>query len=257
MMKKNRFKVMGILLLFCLLLSGCNGNWKDYFYTEESLKQEAQRALEEKYDEEFVILNVWVVAQTAFGATCSPKNDRDVVFDVELYKDGSGMYRDEYVQGVVDKQIQEKLQKDLQVFFGECFVQANVFYAETEFDNVSLVTMEDYARAVPNGECFVYVIIDESEISPNTIQSEYEYFSKTLLKEIEEKKIPELTIHLYIVDNELMKWCKDYFKVNTEETWKFTKAVDDFHNFGFGYLDGKFNKTLEEYTKLRMEEVNK
>ena len=256
-MKKNRFKVMGILLLFCLLLSGCSRNWKNYFHTEESLKREAEKALEEKYNEEFVTLNVWIKNQTTFYAVCSPEKDRNILFQAQVYKDGRGIYEDMYVQGAVDKQIQEKLQMDLQPFFGKCFVQADLFYNETDFDNVSVVTMEDYVQAVPNGKCFVYVIIDESEISTSTIQSEYEYFSKTLLKEIEEKKIPELTIHLYMVDNELMKWCKDYFKVNTEETWEFTKAVDDFHNFGFGYLDGKFNKTLEEYTKLRMEEVNK
>ena len=95
-MSKIRIQLVSILVLLSLFLTGCNG-WKNYIHTESSLKREAADVLEEKYDEEFVIHKVWIKNQTTFYATCSPKDDSEIVFEAQVYKDGSGIYKDVYI----------------------------------------------------------------------------------------------------------------------------------------------------------------
>lgn len=60
---KGGIKVMGGLILIAvmwiILLNTVFTGWKNYFYTEGSLSRIAERLLEKKYDEEFIIHDVW------------------------------------------------------------------------------------------------------------------------------------------------------------------------------------------------------
>jgi len=267
-MKKNRFKVMGILLLFCLLLSGCSGNWKDYFYTEESLKQEAQRALEEKYDEEFVIHDVWVVAQSAFGAMCSPKNDMDVVFEVELYKDGSEMYRDEYVQGIVSKKMSERLYDKLKPFFGDdCYVKAHLYGLPPSIEKLmenykgeeppSLeyfknLTVEEYYKLDEDPRLGLWIIVNKETLSNNKAQIKAEY--ECLSSLVDNEPMQNAGCSCHFLDKDRLDECKNYFyKMNKGDTGGFDSIVEEEAQFGFGYNDGIINKSFEDYNEIRKE----
>lgn len=263
-MKKNRFKVMGILLLFCLLLSGCSGNWKDYFYTEESLKREAQRALEEKYDEEFVIHDVWAVTQSAFEAMCSPKNDMDVVFEIALFKDGTGMYQDEYMQGIVSKQLSERVQAKLQKIFGnDCYVKAN-FYGglptiedliELHEGKVSVqeclknITVEEYYKIDEIPRLGLWIIVNKETLSNNEEQIRAEYECLSTLFDNEPMQNAGCSCHF--LNKDMLDECKSYFQKNDRGAGGFNSIVEEEAEFGFGYNDGTINKSFEDYNEIR------
>ena len=248
MMKKNRFKVMGILLLFCLLLSGCSGNWKDYFYTEESLKREAQRALEEKYDEEFVIHDVWTVTQSAFSAMCSPKKDMDIVFEVELYKDGSGMYKDEYVQGVVSKKMSERLYDKLKLVFGDdCFVKTH-FYGfpppieklmeRYEGEKPSLeyfknLTVEEYYELNEDPYLSLWIMVNKEKLDDSEEQIKAEYECLSLL--FNNEPMQNAGCGCYFMDKDMLDECKSYFQKEDGGAGGFNNVVKEEVEFGFGY----------------------
>lgn len=48
-----------IAVMWIILLNTVFTGWKNYFYTEGSLSRIAERLLEKKYDEEFIIHDVW------------------------------------------------------------------------------------------------------------------------------------------------------------------------------------------------------
>ena len=268
-MKKTRTKLIAVLisvclllsvvvlLLFCLTLYGCSKNLRNYFYTEESLKRVAAKALKEKYDEEFVIHDAWTRDQTSFYVTCSPKNDMDVVFEANVYKDGSGVYEDEYLQGVVAKQLNEKYQQEFQQLFKGCFVRSTVRYAKTDLENVSDITIEDYMNQYDIQGAFsfwgldVFVLLPET--SWDTIDAEYKLLSEKIQDEINAGRLPEIVLNIYFVDDETMKWCKEYFKVNSYCYTEFYNAVESYPNIGIGYPTQKINMSYEEYKNLRME----
>ncbi len=69
------------------------------------MKKVADKSLEEKYGEKFVIHGVWEGSQEMFFADCSPEDNPEIVFRADIRKNGDGVVADEYAQGVVAKEI--------------------------------------------------------------------------------------------------------------------------------------------------------
>ena len=266
-MKKNRMKLIAVLLSFCLLLSvivlllfclqlsSCSKNLKNYFYTEESLKRVAAKALKEKYDEEFEIYDAWVESSGMFKVTCSPKNDTNVVFEANVYKDGGGVYEDEYLKGIVDKQVEEKFQEDLQIFFGECLVNAYTFCydSSSNLKDIGQVTLEDYMNQYEIDFCSVYVFVEPSQTSHDLIESEYGFFADVIQEDINQGRLPTILITMYFVDNEKLDWCKEYFAENSKCRAAFYDVMENDFTITVGFPENKINRTYEEYKTLRME----
>ena len=266
-MKKTRTKLIAVLLSFCLLLSmialllfcltlyGCSRNLRNYFYTEESLKRVAAKALKEKYDEEFVIHDVWSKNQTTFFALCSPKYDNEVDFKADIYKDGSGVYADGYVQGIIAEQINENLQEDFQSLFKDCYTRAEMYnyYNLPIFENVKDITIEEYLSQVNVDFAGYDVFILSSEVSQETVDAEYEMFSKKIQDKVINGIIPDVVVDLYFVDEQMLKMSREYYATYEIHDSDFEKALDNYPNISFAYPDNKINKTYEEYKTLRME----
>ncbi len=179
-MKKKRFAMLAVMLLTiisCMLMTGC-GSWKNYIHTESSLKRTAETAMKDKYEEEFVIHNVRTATQTTFYAICSPKNDEEVVFEAQIYKDGRGVFEDEYVQGIVAKQVSEKLADDLKEISKEYVIKPHVFYEECVFDNLGEVTIESYITQVGHLHCYYVILINEEQINEVDYRREYNILKK-------------------------------------------------------------------------------
>ncbi len=264
-MRKTRNRLMGVLLLLCLLLSGC-GSWKNYFHTEESLKREAAKALREKYDEEFVIHDAWSRSQTIFYVTCSPKNDMEVVFEAEVYKDGRGLRKDEYLQGVVSKQVSEKIQMKLKEVFGDNYYIKTHFYGDPptidEFienyegeapslDYLKNITVEEYYKMDQEPLLAVWIIINKEKLdySENEAWKEYDVFSKLFETEV----MKNAGFSGYFVDKSTFNECKNYFQKDNKARGRFDAIVENAIEFGFGINEGNINISFEEYNKIRME----
>ncbi len=253
-MRKKRIRALGMLLAMCLLLSGC-GSWKNYVYTDESLMREAAEALEEKYGEEFVIHNVWEKSQKMFFATCSPKDDTEVLFKADVYKDGRGVMADGYAQGIVAKEIKEKLEGDFQGLYDNCYTRVEMFnyYNLPEFDKVKEITLEEYSAQVAIDFVAVDVFIPLSEISNELIEEEWDLFSGKIQDMVISGIIPNISVSLYFVDDVMMEQCKAYYEKHTTYSSDFKNQLDEYSEISFAYTENEINKTYEEYRELRME----
>ena len=255
-----------VVLLFCLQMSSCSRNLKNYFYTEESLKRVAAKALKEKYGEEFEIYYAWTRDRTSFYVTCSPKSDMDVVFEAEVYKDGSGIHRDEYLQGVVSKQLSERIQAKLQGVFGnDCYVKAQ-FYGglptidklmetyegeEVSDDYFKKITVEEYYQLDETPYLALWIFVNKKNLdgSEEQIEKEFECLSKLFVNE----PMKEAGVSCYFVDENTLKECQEYLKKDNTTRGDFEYIVEDVIRFGFGFNDGAINKAFEEYNEIRKE----
>ena len=251
-MKEVRFKVVGMLLLLCLLLSGCRRSLKDYLYTESGLKQEAEKDLEEKYDEEFVIHNAWWSSPGMYTATCSPKSDMEVVFETRGFMDERGVYKDEYLQGVVANQVRDRLQPKIQKIFEDCYVKVTFTFVNPSFDCYEGVTVEDYYEMYENDVSFylqIFVNKEDLHYDEKKAREEFDCFAKLLDGEI----MKEMGCRCYFVDKSTLSECRTYFQQNSKSSGEYDDIVEDKAYFGFGFLEGKINKTFKDYEKIRKE----
>ena len=142
-MKPIRKKMIACLLIMCVLLCGCDP--RNYIYTKESLKRVAEKSLQEKYGEEFVIYRVWERSQEMFFADCSPKDNLEVMFTADINKNGDGVVADGYAQGVVAKAVDDVLRDDFKELFGDCYTRPYIsnYYNVPEFLNAKEITIQD------------------------------------------------------------------------------------------------------------------
>lgn len=237
------------LLCISLLLTGCT--------TREEV---AEKILEERYGEEFVVHKTWSSGDSY--ATCSPKNNRDVVFEVSFSKDDGKIWNDRYVNAVVSLQISRKLEEELQEYFPGCYAHSNGDYGDSNrylsFSDIQSVTPEMYAERYPEESFAVRVYVEKEKLRQDTIEEEYQYFSETLQEEMEDGLLPELTILFYYVDAGQLSQIRQYFLTHdwANGNGEYNDIIRGAYDWGLSYVDygrptGKINKTYEEYEELR------
>lgn len=261
-MRKIRVRVVSVLLLLSLLLTGCSNEVKNFIHTDTGLKHEAEDVLEEKYGEKFVIKKVWTKNQTTFYATCSPEANPEVVFEAEVYKDGSGWYTDNYIQALVARQIEERMEAKVNEVFGECHVEA-AFYGGmpnidelrelTSEENPTLeyfknLTVEEYYELDDKSRLAIYVFIDKEKINYNREQVKKEFDFFVHIYDGESIKNDD-TVFCF-VNKEKIEECKQYFLENGIVRSGFLEYETV---FGFSFDTGSINRTFEEYDEVRRE----
>lgn len=247
-MGKRKIGLLAILLLLSIVLTGCN-EWMNYIHTDAGLMRRGRRLLREKYDEEFVIYDVWNEGQKSFFAVCSPKNNPEVVFEAKIRKDGSKIWRDEYVQGIVGVEIKKKLLPEIQEISDSCVVRPMLFYHEGEFENVQTVTIEEYKETIGEIDCYYVIMINKEQLKTNNYEEEYEIFKNISSTKWEK----DFAIALYFVDAETIGVTKEYFETHCDITGKFEDIEKNIKLIGLGYKDASINITLEEYEAMRAE----
>lgn len=237
------------LLCACLLLAGCT--------TREEV---VEKLLEKRYGEEFVVHKTWSSGDSY--ATCSPKNNRDVVFEVRFSKDDGKIWNDRYVNAVVSFQISRKLEEELQEYFPGCYVHSNGDYRDHDrylsFSNIQSVTPEMYTERYPEESFTVRVYVEREKLQQDMIEKEYRYFSEILQEEMEEGMIPELTILFYYVDARQQSQIRQYFLTHdwANGDGEYDDIIEGNFDWGLCYVDygcpvGKIDVTYEEYEELR------
>lgn len=246
---RKQMLAAAVLLGACLLLAGCA--------TREEV---AKKILKERYGEEFVVHKTW--SSGGSYATCSPKNNRDVVFEVSFSKDDGKIRNDRYVNAVVSLRISKKLEEELQEYFPGCYVHSNGNYGDRDrylsFSDIQSVTPKMYTERYPEESFTVSVYVEKEKLRQDTIGEEYQYFSETLLEEMEEGLLPDITAHFYYVDAEQQSQIRQYFLTHDWENGngEYNDIIRGAYDWGFAYSDygrpnGKINKTYEEYEELR------
>ena len=250
--RRVKIKLLSVLLLLCLLLTGCN-EWKNYIYTDASLTRVAQKALKEKYDEKFIIYDVWDACQTTFYAVCSPENDEEVVFEAEIWKDGRGIYEDEYAQGIVSKQLQERLKCFPEKIANSYWIEPIVFCRKPiQIDEVENLTVEKYIEIVEKIEepnVYYLFFLNQDDLKGLTVEEEYSLFEK----DFAEEDIIVDTCRIHFVNQETLQEVINYFKTHSDINGLFDSIVENSTKIGFGYEKKKIKIGLEEYIELRQE----
>lgn len=247
---RKQMLAAAVLLGACLLLAGCA--------TREEV---AKKILKERYGEEFVVHKTW--SSGGSYATCSPKNNRDVVFEVSFSKDDGKIRNDRYVNAVVSLRISKKLEEELQEYFPGCYVHSNGNYGDHDrylsFSDIQSVTPEMYTERYPEERFTVSVYVEKEKLRQDTIGEEYQYFSEILQEEMEEGMIPELTILFYYVDARQQSQIRQYFLTHdwANGDAEYKDIIEGNFDWGICYVDygcpiGKIDITYEEYEKLRM-----
>ncbi|MCM1101720.1 MAG: hypothetical protein NC079_06955 [Clostridium sp.] len=257
-MRKLKILLPVFLLLGCILLCGCD--LRNYIYTEDSLKKVAEKSLKKKYGEEFIIHSAWDRDQTRFYADCSPKDNRDVVFLACIYKNGKGVYGDEYPEEVVALEVDEILRDEFEEVFGECYLKVHIdkYYNRPEFDSPQTLTLEEYVRKT-DLSIILAVFLNNTETTERLAEKEYQYFSDAFLKMLDEEGIGENQIwgiRLYFVDTEMMRKSKDYFSISTDIRGEFDGELSKYPKLSFSYEDGKMSKSYDEYLERRVQNRN-
>ena len=253
-----------IIIMFFLSsnLYGCD--YRNYIYTEDSLKRVAEKSLEKKYGEEFIVHRAWNRSQTMFFADCSPKDNPDVIFTADIRKNGDGIISDGYAQGVVAKEVDDVLKDDFKKLFGDCYTRPYIsnYYNVPEFIDAKGITIQEYISKVnPDVIGMSYgVYIDASQLSNDAIDRETEYLCNEIPKKIQNRNIPNLSIHIRFVTNELIEQCRTYFSDHvdidsdlSEELRKHVKISLKYNQYGEieEIYEGNINRTYGEYRELR------
>ena len=264
-MKFIRIKSIAYLFLICVLMCGCD--YRNYFYTENSLKKVAEKSLEEKYGEEFVVHRVWNKSQTMFFADCSPEDNEEVIFTADIRKNGDGIVADGYAQGVVAKEVDDLLKDDFKKYFGDCYTLAFItnYYNVYKFSDAKNVSIDEYMKKVDLDDVGYFVYVDKSLILDETIDEECEFFEEVIPDMIEKKQIPDLCIKIYFTTGELKDKCKDYYSTHSDADFDLDNELDKYSNISLIYENGKLDKVYEgswlnerycEYKQFR-ENINK
>ena len=243
--------IVFLIIVTCMFQPGCD--IRNYVYTDSSLKWIAQRSLKKKYGEEFVIYRVWDKSQEMFFATCSPKDDPEVVFDADINKNGDGVESDGYAQEVVAKKVKELLKDDIQELFGKCYFrsEAYTYYNAPEFKNASEITIEEYISNVEYDHIMCWIYLSSPKKSKSDIDKEYSYFSQVLQEKIRNKTIPKLTVIIYFSNDEMIEQCEEYYTTHADINYEFGRKLDNYEKIVFEYENGVMNMTYEEYKNLR------
>ena len=115
--------MMGVMVISTGNLTGCGKS-------EKQLKEILATALEEKYEEEFVCLDVWGNGGDSYYGVCYPKGNNKLLFETIFYSNGS-LLRDGYAARMVSEEFSEKLDnlmdKDFKKYFIYCYNNGNMY----------------------------------------------------------------------------------------------------------------------------------
>lgn len=262
---KGKLKIAAALFFAALLGACCFGLHRAgcsrgaslgvlSFFHWEPKAVTARRALKEKYGQDFFIWETWYDTSVgSFYASCSPQENRWVVFEAEISDDGNDyIYGDNYVESVVAADIAQKLEGDLQEFFPGCYVHVENYNMESylSFGAPLQVSPEMYAERFPAENFGVDICVDISELQQDTIEEEYRYFSETLQEQMELGNLPDLTIGIYYMNAKQIQSVKQHFRTHSHAYYQGHDISSSF-DFGFGYPNGYVNKTYEKYEKFR------
>ncbi len=254
-MKGHKIRLLAILLLFGILLCGCNVS--NYVYTEDSLKKVAEKSLKKKYGEEFIVHSAWARDQERFFADCSPKNNSEVVFQATIYKNGKGVYDDEYPEAVVAKQVDQILKDGFKEVFGECYVRNSVVkcYNRPEMIDIPNIELGDYFSQIDT-TIISYVFVLDNKISENDVATEYQFLEKELMdcvkENIKDDPVPEFGVHLYIGDEKMLEQSRNYFMENTDVRGEYDTELSRYARIIVIYENGSINISYDEYREMRL-----
>ncbi|MDE7251326.1 MAG: hypothetical protein K2O32_00065 [Acetatifactor sp.] len=214
-----------------------------------------KRVLREKYGEEFIVHDVYSKASHEYFADCSPTSNEEIVFQAAVWKDGSGVVYDEYVEGIVarelEKEMEEELQKYYDSFFVKVYLSGGYDARHAEVNSVQDITMEEYVKRFNPLRCRIDIGIDAEEGNDH-FEEEYAFY-ESVQEKISNQKCPPLYVGYYNMDEELQEWCNDFFTYNAGAYYTYTHKRAECNGMEYECTVEGISITYDEFKTMREE----
>ena len=241
---------LGVLVLVFKSFAGSDG-------MEEREMKLAQKELKKKYGKEFIIRDVYSRSPDTFYVHCSPAFNKKLVFRAEIYRDGRGVYQDEYLQGIVAREMEKEIEAELKKYYDSIFVQVYPSGVgkrkelEQVVDGIKDITMEEYVRSFEPSMCRVDIGIDAKEGNDH-LEEEYAFYESMQEKIGSQKMVPMYVIY-YQMDAELQEWCDNYFTRYSEAPGIYTGKRSKCNKMEFDCAVEGISVTYDEFKTMREE----
>ena len=269
-------KFLSVLLLCTLLLAlttsltGCKG-----IVTEGKMKSMVEKALEEKYKEEFKCTAVLSRnINESYNCVCYPVNNEKLKFEARIYTDGV-LGGDYYPKSIASAELSEAFDNALGDALGRHLTYAYTAGSIDDDETARIIRNGDFSleyflkhwREVFSDQGNLYrvhytVCVDTSDLS-GSFEGEWEAISNALneVHELGLKYGSDLSfwISLYFTPPKIYKECENYLSRNAEIRSSFEdKILGRYHTeynrlieFFVVYPENSFSPNKEEYIKLR------
>ena len=259
------FIIMAVIFMSTISLSGCG------FHSENQLKQTLENALEAKYDEEFVCLDVWGNGGSSYWGVCAPEKNHDIRFEALFGADGH-IAEEGYYAACVAEKIEEDVQKELENVFNDFYLHScmTVPLYSRENDDVyaenvrnELFDIDKYVNLAnekwKDPPCISFALcINSSSENKLSFDEEYENLYK-IFTQIEKSGIGTIPYIRFLTKN-VYSQCTDYFEAGgvIKSTFKdmvrnYPIQISNTTTLFVSFQDGKLKLTKDEYIKQRKE----
>ncbi len=212
MLKKLLKKVgAAVVTVSIFILLGCSS-------IDQNQAEEMESLLQKKYGEEFVVTHIGGRWGTATNDTVTvfahPKDDRDVVFEAVMTKDGK-LAADGYIPGLMSQAINRILKQELLIKGIESESHTFMMNANSSSETNSNISLEEYVKKYKPGYFSGDMIIKEgANIKPEIFETALRAVYKAGLNTMYQ-------VTIYAISKDDYDGCmKEYTKVpDVSEAW--------------------------------------
>lgn len=273
-MKKNILRliagaVSAALAMMCL--TGCEG-----VVTERQLKSMTEKALEEKYGEEFKCIAVLDRnPNDSYNCVCYPVKNEKLKFEARIYKEGK-LGGDYYPKSIASAELSEAFDIALGNVLGRHFTYAYTSLGPDDNETTEKIANKDFSlefylshyREVYESkgnsyDMYFTICIDTSDLF---ISYEEEWnaitnaFAKVHELGLKYGSNIGFSLNIYFTPPEIYKECEGYLSRNAELRSGFKAMIEGYPqeynrrvHFGADILKNRISPTKEEYVELRKE----
>lgn len=241
-------------ILFLVYFGEPIREFKTFMYTEESGISMAEKALQKKYGEEFIIHDVYSKSPGEFWAECSPASNEEIVFQAAIWKDGSGVVYDEYIPSIVAKELENEIEGELQKYYDSVFVKVHasgMWGPFLEVDSVRDMSLKEYVKMSNPSRLWIDMGIDAEEGNKH-LEEEYAFY-ESMQEMISNQEIPSLHVECYDMDAELQEWCDEFFTQNSDAHGTYDSKVYWCDKMEFDCTAEGVSITYDEFKTMREE----
>lgn len=245
-MNKKRKVILTIILVLAgaIVLISCN-------IVEPVQYRYAKKLLEEKYNEEFEVLDTWGNGGKSYYALCYPVRDRSILFEGNFALDRSD-FRDEYDRAIFAKEVKEIIQPKLDSLFSECYVYISIASKESGITDKDAITIKSFIDATESPELYFVVGVNNDSNVQIDFDEEYKLLTQ-YIKDIDYID-DSAAMHLYFLPEQQYLKYVNYYKNNVGQKGEIKSIVKGYPDIGFGIENGILNKSKEEYINFRKEQ---
>ncbi len=239
-------KLVGAFLIGVMIMSETlNGCSSDY---REDKKTAAQKLLEEKYNEEFVVYEYsgQKLFNDYYTVNAYPKNNPELLFTASVDSDNKSL-SDTFVSRNVCQKLADRVSRNLDDVSGYVYVSA-----ETQMDEVITddqdISVEDFINQNPGNDFIVYVIVVPDEKNPDNLYGKITGMFKNI-------EMASGGVHLYVCDEELMGKAHQYDLDNAKKFDDYEKMMEGNEVFYRFFSNGTIDISSNEFADMLRKEL--